>query len=544
MVLLNPRSLTRRYPDARSAEVMRKTIEFFEAKGKTPPQGRLPRARLVRGLPRVRPARADLRDHARRRPATARADARWDTWRICEFAEILGFYGLQYWYTWQVTVLGSRTDLDEPQRGREAARRAPARGRRHLRVRPLGEGARRRHLLDRDDAHARRRGRATSRTAASTTSATATRPRWSRRSARSAAAARVGRLRLLRRRPAAPERYELREERGGEPELRLRVRAARLPDHRGATSSPRGRTPGTPRSTPSTSASSTSAGRRSASARTPSTRRSATPRTGGSTACTSPTSRTCRRMFIDAYARLVAMKLFALRAADYMRSASRRGPPLPALQPDGEDEGDHAGRGRDQPALGRDRRQGLREGHVLRDGGARHPRAAEARGHGAREHRADREVHGELLLRAGGTARGAAPRRRGQRRLPLRAGADPRARQRSGSTTTGRRFASCDLPNVALLRASRSRSSGRCSPTAPPDEAQRKDVDFLLAVGELFTLVVYAQLILENARIYGVDAGAGRPDLRRPGARLLASRRRAPRHAVRATRSRWRSRCG
>src|SRR4030095_16218502 len=29
-----------------------------------------------------------------------------------------------------------------------------------------------------------------------------------------------------------------------------------------------------------------------------------------------------RRMFVDAYARLVAMKLFALRAADYMRSAS------------------------------------------------------------------------------------------------------------------------------------------------------------------------------------------------------------------------------
>jgi acyl-CoA dehydrogenase len=33
-------------------------------------------------------------------------DARWDTWRNCEFAEILGFYGLPYWYTWQVTVLG------------------------------------------------------------------------------------------------------------------------------------------------------------------------------------------------------------------------------------------------------------------------------------------------------------------------------------------------------------------------------------------------------------------------------------------------------
>jgi len=36
--------------------------------------------------------------------------------------------------------------------------------------------------------------------------------------------------------------------------------------------------------------------------------------------------------------------------------------------------------------------------------------------------------------------------------------------------------------------------------TATPDEAQQKDTDFLLALGELFTLVVYGQLILENAR--------------------------------------------
>ena len=35
-----------------------------------------------------------------------RPGSRWDTWRICEFAEILAFYGLQYWYTWQVSVLG------------------------------------------------------------------------------------------------------------------------------------------------------------------------------------------------------------------------------------------------------------------------------------------------------------------------------------------------------------------------------------------------------------------------------------------------------
>src|SRR4030042_2517535 len=33
-------------------------------------------------------------------------DARWDTWRNCEFNEILSFYGLAYWYTWQVSILG------------------------------------------------------------------------------------------------------------------------------------------------------------------------------------------------------------------------------------------------------------------------------------------------------------------------------------------------------------------------------------------------------------------------------------------------------
>jgi acyl-CoA dehydrogenase len=31
---------------------------------------------------------------------------RWDTFRNCAFNEILGFYGLPYWYTWQVTILG------------------------------------------------------------------------------------------------------------------------------------------------------------------------------------------------------------------------------------------------------------------------------------------------------------------------------------------------------------------------------------------------------------------------------------------------------
>jgi acyl-CoA dehydrogenase len=39
---------------------------------------------------------------------------------------------------------------------------------------------------------------------------------------------------------------------------------------------------------------------------------------------------------------------------------------------------------------------------------------------------------------------------------------------------------------------------------AKPNKKQRKDIDFLLTLGELFTLVVYGQLILENARIYNI----------------------------------------
>ena len=33
MLLLNPRNLTRNYPDARSREIMEKTVAFFEKRG-------------------------------------------------------------------------------------------------------------------------------------------------------------------------------------------------------------------------------------------------------------------------------------------------------------------------------------------------------------------------------------------------------------------------------------------------------------------------------------------------------------------------------
>ncbi len=123
MILLDPRHRDRPYPDARSAEIMRKTIEFFESKGKT---------KLLEDY-YDRPWYADFLEFVAKERIFATmctpagegaADARWDTWRICEFAEILGFYGLQYWYTWQVSVLGLGPIWMSPNRAlrRRAAR--------------------------------------------------------------------------------------------------------------------------------------------------------------------------------------------------------------------------------------------------------------------------------------------------------------------------------------------------------------------------------------------------------------------------------------
>ncbi|MEM9457694.1 MAG: acyl-CoA dehydrogenase family protein [Myxococcota bacterium] len=104
-MLLHPNRLDRPYPDPRSAEIMRKTVEFFESKGKQ---------RLLEDY-YTRPWYSDFLEFVHKERIFAsmctpagegQADARWDTWRICEFAEILGFYGLPYWYTWQVSVLG------------------------------------------------------------------------------------------------------------------------------------------------------------------------------------------------------------------------------------------------------------------------------------------------------------------------------------------------------------------------------------------------------------------------------------------------------
>src|SRR5437899_8541818 len=95
MILLNPKHHRRAYPDERSRQVMLRTIDFFERKGK----------RRLKADDHARVWYADFLDFVKQEgifatictPAGYGAPgSRWDTWRICEFAEILAFYGLQY----------------------------------------------------------------------------------------------------------------------------------------------------------------------------------------------------------------------------------------------------------------------------------------------------------------------------------------------------------------------------------------------------------------------------------------------------------------
>ncbi len=60
------------------------------------------------------------------------------------------------------------------------------------------------------------------------------------------------------------------------------------------------------------------------------------------------------------------------------------------------------------------------------------------------------------------------------------------------------------IPNVARFYEQVCAFKGLLS-TAAPDADQQRDLDFVLVVGHLFTLVVYGQLILEQADLIGLD---------------------------------------
>jgi alkylation response protein AidB-like acyl-CoA dehydrogenase len=101
-LLLNPRSYDPTDLDPEAQRLLHATIEWFEARGKTE-------------LKRVHHENewyADFLDFMASEKAfatlltPASQGGRWDTARICAFGELLAFYGLGYWYAWQVTILG------------------------------------------------------------------------------------------------------------------------------------------------------------------------------------------------------------------------------------------------------------------------------------------------------------------------------------------------------------------------------------------------------------------------------------------------------
>ena len=106
-LLFNPRTYDGAGLDPESRRIMLATIEFFESRGKA----------TLKEHDHERRWYSDFLEFVARERVFATlltpaaegggdADKRWDTARICAFNEITAFYGLPYWYTWQVSILG------------------------------------------------------------------------------------------------------------------------------------------------------------------------------------------------------------------------------------------------------------------------------------------------------------------------------------------------------------------------------------------------------------------------------------------------------
>ncbi|MFJ7414861.1 acyl-CoA dehydrogenase family protein [Streptomyces sp. NPDC098077] len=108
-LLFNPRTYDPQHFDPETRRLLRATVDWFEARGKR---------RLIEDY-RSRAWLGDFLAFSAKEglfatfltPASAAVDGagtdrRWDTARIAALNEIFGFYGLDYWYAWQVTILG------------------------------------------------------------------------------------------------------------------------------------------------------------------------------------------------------------------------------------------------------------------------------------------------------------------------------------------------------------------------------------------------------------------------------------------------------
>ena len=105
MILLNPKTENFDHLDPHTRDLLKKTIQWFESRGK----------QKLKDDDHERVWYADFLEFVKKEKLFATflthggygdEDTRWDTYRNIALNEALGFYGLAYWYTWQVTILG------------------------------------------------------------------------------------------------------------------------------------------------------------------------------------------------------------------------------------------------------------------------------------------------------------------------------------------------------------------------------------------------------------------------------------------------------
>ncbi|GAA4475447.1 acyl-CoA dehydrogenase [Rhodococcus olei] len=106
-LLLDPNHYSADRFDPETRRLLRATIDWFESRGKqrllADYHGKVFYADFLAFAAREKLFATMLTPAAN---AAGDPDKRWDTARIAAMSEVLGFYGLNHWYPWQVTVLG------------------------------------------------------------------------------------------------------------------------------------------------------------------------------------------------------------------------------------------------------------------------------------------------------------------------------------------------------------------------------------------------------------------------------------------------------
>ncbi|MFT5718239.1 MAG: acyl-CoA dehydrogenase [Oleiphilaceae bacterium] len=105
MHLLNPKNFAQSYPDKETKQIMLKTIDFFEGMGLAKTKADYESRRWYTEFLEFN-KKEKIFATLLTPKGYGKKTARWDTSRITDFAEILGFYGLTYWYCFQVSALG------------------------------------------------------------------------------------------------------------------------------------------------------------------------------------------------------------------------------------------------------------------------------------------------------------------------------------------------------------------------------------------------------------------------------------------------------